>query len=86
MVKAAVAGDDQTQSKALRLDRHGYKIDGGTTDLRLSFPMKISLFLSCLLLAACASAPTGSAPPAADDPGYSRSPHEFRDEMLSPAR
>ena len=39
-----------------------------------------------LLLASCADVSTDPPPDWDEGTGYARSPHEFRDEMLTPAR
>jgi len=43
------------------------------------------LFAACLL-ASCANDQPDLPPPADDTAAYARTPHEFRDEMLSPKR
>jgi len=49
--------------------------------------MKLLLFLfAACLLASCASDQPDLPPPASDTAAYARTPHEFRDEMLSPKR
>jgi hypothetical protein len=46
------------------------------------FPL---LFAACLL-ASCATDQPELPPPTSDTAAYARTPHEFRDEMLSPKR
>jgi hypothetical protein len=49
--------------------------------------MKLCLFLfAACLLASCANDQPDLPPPASDTAAYTRTPHEFRDEMLSPKR
>ncbi len=43
------------------------------------------LFAACLL-ASCGNQQPDLPPPADDNAAYARSPREFRDEMLTPAR
>ena len=46
----------------------------------------LKLLSASLLLASCADVPSDPPPDWDEDTGYARSPHEFRDEMLTPAR
>jgi hypothetical protein len=50
-----------------------------------SLPL-FKLLSAGLLLASCADLPSDPPPDRDEDRGYARSPHEFRDEMLTPAR
>jgi hypothetical protein len=44
------------------------------------------LLSASLLLASCVDVRIDPPPDEDEDTGYARSPHEFRDEMLTPAR
>ena len=46
----------------------------------------LKLLSASLLLASCADVSSDPPPDWDEDTGYARSPHEFRDEMLTPAR